>query len=458
MASVIGAGIVPAGLEMMDKLATQRGRGLRARRLRPRGRGDPAGRIRRHARGSRRRDRAHDRGDARQRLPRASRARASEAERLRYWSGRKAAFPAVGRISPDYYCIDGSIPRGALAQVLRRIEELSAQVRPALRQRLPRGRRQPAPADPLRRQHPRRAREDRGASPPSILELCIEVGGTITGEHGVGIEKINQMCTQFRPAELAQFHAVKAAFDPQGLLNPGKTVPDAAPLRGVRRDAREGAARCRFPTCRASDATPSSRARSRPSGRRRPCSPTRRACSPFETDAFIVRRAAADARRAARHRSAGARRGRAPAASAACRSSRAARAPASRAARFRTREGVLLVITRLRSILALDPLARTATVEPGVRNLAVSEARRAARPLLRARSRRASRCARSAATSRRTPAACIASSTASRRTTSSRLRAFDGDGRAHRAGIGRARRARLRPAGADRPAARATSA
>jgi len=148
----------------------------------------------------------------------------SEGERLRFWSGRKAAFPAVGRISPDYYCIDGSIPRGALAHVLTRTNELSDRYQLRCANVFHAG---DGNLHPLILYDANVAgeleRTEKFAA--DLLEICIEVGGTITGEHGVGIEKINQMCSQFRPAELAQFRAVKAAFDPEGLLNPGKMVP-----------------------------------------------------------------------------------------------------------------------------------------------------------------------------------------------------------------------------------------
>ena len=147
-----------------------------------------------------------------------------EAERLRFWSGRKAAFPAVGRISPDYYCIDGSIPRAALAGVLRRIEELAAKYGLRCANVFHAGDGNLHPLILYDANIPGELERTESFA-ADILELCIAVGGTITGEHGVGVEKINQMCTQFRTAELAQFHAVKAAFDPDGLLNPGKGVP-----------------------------------------------------------------------------------------------------------------------------------------------------------------------------------------------------------------------------------------
>jgi glycolate oxidase len=147
-----------------------------------------------------------------------------EAERLRFWAGRKAAFPAVGRISPDYYCMDGTIPRRHLGAVLNRIGELSREfgLRVANVFHAGDGNLHPLILYDANQPGQLEQAEDLGGR---ILELCVEVGGTVTGEHGVGIEKLNQMCSQFAPAELSQFHAIKAAFDPQGLLNPGKAVP-----------------------------------------------------------------------------------------------------------------------------------------------------------------------------------------------------------------------------------------
>lgn len=147
-----------------------------------------------------------------------------DAERLRFWKGRKAAFPAVGRISPDYYCMDGTIPRRALPEVLRRTAELSEVygLRVANVFHAGDGNMHPLILFDANQPGELERTEELGGK---ILELCVEVGGTITGEHGVGIEKINQMCVQFSPLELDQFHAVKAAFDPRGLLNPGKGVP-----------------------------------------------------------------------------------------------------------------------------------------------------------------------------------------------------------------------------------------
>ena len=223
VASVIGAGIVPAGLEMMDKLATRAvedfvhaGYDLDAEAI-----------LLAESDGTRE-EVAHE-IEKMIEVMRASgatdiRCSSSDAERLRFWSGRKAAFPAVGRISPDYYCIDGSIPRRALAHVLRRTEEMSVKYALRCANVFHAGDGNLHPLILYDCSIPGELeRTEQFAA--ELLELCIEVGGTITGEHGVGIEKINQMCSQFKPAELLQFHAVKAAFDPPGLLNPGKAVP-----------------------------------------------------------------------------------------------------------------------------------------------------------------------------------------------------------------------------------------
>ncbi|MBK1646563.1 FAD-binding oxidoreductase [Thiocapsa imhoffii] len=147
-----------------------------------------------------------------------------DAERMRFWKGRKAAFPAVGRISPDYYCMDGTIPRRALPEVLRRTAELSREygLRVANVFHAGDGNMHPLILFDANQPGELERTEELGGR---ILELCVEVGGTITGEHGVGIEKINQMCVQFSPEELRQFHAIKSAFDPHGLLNPGKGIP-----------------------------------------------------------------------------------------------------------------------------------------------------------------------------------------------------------------------------------------
>jgi len=147
-----------------------------------------------------------------------------EEQRAIFWAGRKAAFPAVGRLSPDYYCMDGTIPRYQIASVLTRIAELSDEYR------LPvvnvfhagDGNLHPLILYDANIEGELERTEELGGK---ILEACVEAGGTITGEHGVGMEKINQMCVQFNDQELLQFHAIKHAFDPDELLNPGKAIP-----------------------------------------------------------------------------------------------------------------------------------------------------------------------------------------------------------------------------------------
>ncbi|WP_455212640.1 FAD-linked oxidase C-terminal domain-containing protein [Kaarinaea lacus] len=148
----------------------------------------------------------------------------NELERATFWKGRKAAFPAVGRISPDYYCMDGTIPRKQLPAVLKRISELSEEYKLAVANVFHAGDGNLHPLilyDANKPGELERTEEFGG----KILEACVAVGGTITGEHGVGVEKIDQMCVQFKPQELEYFHAIKDAFDTKRLLNPGKAVP-----------------------------------------------------------------------------------------------------------------------------------------------------------------------------------------------------------------------------------------
>jgi glycolate oxidase len=148
----------------------------------------------------------------------------SEAERLRMWAGRKAAFPAVGRVTPDYYCMDGTIPRKHLAKVLTAIGTMEAKygLRCAHVFHAGDGNLHPIIMFDANKPGEVERAEQFGAE---ILELSVAVGGTVTGEHGVGIEKINQMCSQFTADELNMMHAVKEAYDESGLLNPGKAVP-----------------------------------------------------------------------------------------------------------------------------------------------------------------------------------------------------------------------------------------
>ena len=150
-----------------------------------------------------------------------------EAERLLFWSGRKAAFPAVGRISPDYYCIDGTIPRKSLAAVLSGIRELSEEYRLPVANVFHAGDGNLHPLI-LYDANNEGELEKTEALGSKILQLCIHYGGTITGEHGVGVEKLGEMCVQFSDNERNQFHAVRECFDPLKILNPGKAIPTLA--------------------------------------------------------------------------------------------------------------------------------------------------------------------------------------------------------------------------------------
>jgi glycolate oxidase len=147
-----------------------------------------------------------------------------EAQRLRFWSGRKNAFPASGGISPDYMCMDSTIPRKCLAEMLRAIEAMAEKYRLRCVNVFHAGDGNLHPLilfdanDPDQLQRCERF----GAE---ILETSVRIGGTVTGEHGVGVEKLNSMCVQFSASEREAFFAVKRAFDPNGLLNPGKVIP-----------------------------------------------------------------------------------------------------------------------------------------------------------------------------------------------------------------------------------------
>jgi glycolate oxidase len=148
----------------------------------------------------------------------------NEAERLRFWSGRKNAFPAAGRISPDYYCMDGTIPRKHLATVLLRIAEMEGKYGLRCANVFHAGDGNLHPLIMFDANQPGEF-ERAEAFGAEILALCVEVGGTITGEHGVGIEKIDSMCVQFTVEEREAFFGVKRAFDPAFLLNPDKAIP-----------------------------------------------------------------------------------------------------------------------------------------------------------------------------------------------------------------------------------------
>jgi glycolate oxidase len=148
----------------------------------------------------------------------------SEAERLKFWSGRKNAFPAAGRISPDYYCMDGTIPRKSLGKVLLGIAEMEVKYGLRCANVFHAGDGNLHPLILFNANIPDEF-ERAEAFGAEILALCVAVGGTITGEHGVGIEKIDSMCVQFAPAELEAFFSVKRAFDAAMLLNPDKAIP-----------------------------------------------------------------------------------------------------------------------------------------------------------------------------------------------------------------------------------------
>ncbi|HEK1768272.1 TPA: glycolate oxidase subunit GlcD [Pseudomonas putida] len=223
VADIIGSGIIPAGLEMMDNLSLRA-----AEDFIHAGYPAEAAAILLCELDGVDADVNDDclRVEAVLKTAGASEVRLArdEAERVRFWAGRKNAFPAVGRISPDYYCMDGTIPRRALAGVLHGIGELSREhgLRVANVFHAGDGNMHPLILFDANQPGELERAEVLGGK---ILELCVAVGGSITGEHGVGREKINQMCAQFNADELTLFHAVKHAFDPLGLLNPGKNIP-----------------------------------------------------------------------------------------------------------------------------------------------------------------------------------------------------------------------------------------
>jgi glycolate oxidase len=226
VAAVIGAGIIPAGLEMMDKPAT-----LAVEQFVHAGYDLEAAAILLCESDGSIEEVEEEIAKMKEVLGSAGATRLTvsrdEAERLRFWSGRKAAFPAVGRISPDYYCMDGTIPKKRLGEVLNFIGALEKKYG----LRCPNvfhagdGNLHPLILFDANDAGQLKRTEEFAAE---VLEKCIHVGGTITGEHGVGVEKIDQMCVQFGAAELEIFHAIKHAFDPKGLLNPGKAVPSLA--------------------------------------------------------------------------------------------------------------------------------------------------------------------------------------------------------------------------------------
>ena len=223
VAAIIAAGIIPAALEMMDRKATaavepfvRAGYDL-----------DAAAILLVEADGTVEEVREQVQeieGVLRSAGASALRVSGSEAERLRLWSGRKNAFPAAGRLSPDYYCMDGTIPRKHVGRMLQAIEEMETRYGLHCMNVFHAGDGNLHPLILFDANEPGSwERADRFGA--EILELCVTLGGTITGEHGVGLEKLNSMCVQFSPAERAAFFGVKASFDPLGLLNPGKLIP-----------------------------------------------------------------------------------------------------------------------------------------------------------------------------------------------------------------------------------------
>lgn len=223
VASIVGAGIVPAGLEMMDNPAIRAAEDF----VRVGYPTDAAALLLCESDGTRGQV-IEEIGKMRSILQASGaqqiREARDETERRHLWAGRKAAFPAVGRISPDYYCMDGTIPRRWLGEVLGRIADLAKHHKLGVANVFHAGDGNLHPLILYDANHPGEIeRAEQFGS--DILELCVAVGGTITGEHGVGVEKINQMCFQFSESELLQFHAIKRAFDEQSLLNPGKAVP-----------------------------------------------------------------------------------------------------------------------------------------------------------------------------------------------------------------------------------------
>jgi len=226
VAAIIAAGVIPAGLEMMDHLAltaaeshAHAGYPVDAAAIllceldgSPE---DVAQELQRVA------DICEASGATEVRVARDA------AERARFWAGRKGAFPAMGRLAPDYYCIDGTIPRRRLPDVLEEIARMSAAAGLPVANVFHAGDGNLHPLILYDANAPGQM-EQAEALGGAILELCVSVGGTITGEHGVGREKINQMCAQFSRAEIEIFAAMKAAFDPRGLLNPGKAIPTLA--------------------------------------------------------------------------------------------------------------------------------------------------------------------------------------------------------------------------------------
>jgi glycolate oxidase len=223
VAAVIAAGIIPGGMEMMDQPAIHAaeafvkvGYPLDVEALLIVELDGPLAEV----------DHLIDKVETIARGCRATEIRLNrdDSERLAFWSGRKAAFPAVGRVSPDYYCMDGTIPRACLAEVLARIRTLAKQYGLAVANVFHAGDGNLHPLILYDANKPVEV-ERAEAFGADILRLCVEAGGVLTGEHGVGVEKRDLMGTMFDESDLAHQQRLKCAFDPDGLLNPGKVFP-----------------------------------------------------------------------------------------------------------------------------------------------------------------------------------------------------------------------------------------
>ena len=223
VATIIGSGIIPGGMEMMDKLAIQAteefvhaGYPSSVETLLIIELDGPAVEV----------------SDLITRVQNIAkkfgsnyiRVSESEAEREKFWAGRKAAFPAIGRITPDYYCVDGTIPRARLPEVLIRISEMSQKYKLRVANVFHAG---DGNLHPLIMYDANKLGELEKAEEfgQEILMLCVDVGGVLTGEHGVGVEKRDLMEKVFTEEDLKQQQRLKCAFDPNGLLNPGKVFP-----------------------------------------------------------------------------------------------------------------------------------------------------------------------------------------------------------------------------------------
>ncbi len=223
VARLIAAGIIPAGLEMMDRPATRMvepfvnaGYDLEAESILLCEADGTAEEVEEEI--------GRMSAVLREAGATALRVSGSEQERLRFWAGRKNAFPAAGRVSPDYYCMDGTIPRKRLGEMLRAIQDMEKRYDMRCPNVFHAGDGNLHPLILFDANDPDSlARAE--AFGVEILELSVRLGGTVTGEHGVGLEKINQMCVQFPAAERERFLEVKRSFDPAGLLNPGKCIP-----------------------------------------------------------------------------------------------------------------------------------------------------------------------------------------------------------------------------------------